>query len=584
MKALATISAGLTVLSRSDGHESKGEAENTYGLPQGGGLAAELRKWFERQRKAVLDAVSRIRGGPESDELPDLSDWDRPMATAFVPFLSATWDDSGRRTMTRLGLDPDVFDVTNPHLKGRIEKASLAFCESTNRTTNKQLKTAVAKLRAELTAGLVDQGESIPELTRRVQAVFERATEGRARRIAATETTRAYHAAQEAAAEESGVVAGFELLLSGDACPLCRKVATEARRVKLGQAFAVIGSDPTYKEVRYPPLHPLCQCSMIEVLTPEYGGPERPDFRPTLDQPKPGPDYEPPEGLPEPKPEPGRQDTPVGTPRPAAAPPPPKPEPGPTPKPEPAPPEKAPQPAQKPPEKPIVPKPNLTPPRRPEPKGTPVGAALEVRVSSKVDRDVRHAIGAVDKVHGDGKLKRIPVTTDARMSAEGAYTRLVDNTPIGIRLKPTTDHIRTVLIHEIGHFLDRSAIPGTDAGGDRDWERDPLLSTWYHAVQATESVRRIKSLRSDPNVTKTVNGRPVRIPIGAKYVEYLLKPTEIWARAYTQYVALRSGDRELTGEIEAEMKGAVQDQWTPQDFEPVARAMDELFHKLGWRT
>jgi hypothetical protein len=106
------------------------------------------------------------------------------------------------------------------------------------------------------------------------------------------------------------VVQGYELLLSADACPLCRMVATECKRVRVGQAFAVIGDHPDYSNIKFPPLHVNCQCSMTSVLTPETGGPADPEWGTTLVQPDPA-DWTPPPGKRVPRPEPGRQDRPV---------------------------------------------------------------------------------------------------------------------------------------------------------------------------------------------------------------------------------------------------------------------------------
>jgi ADP-ribosyltransferase exoenzyme len=311
LPALQTLALGLTALRRSDlgtgGLEGgRREAENTYGLPEGAPLAAVLTHWFERQKKAVLAAFPAAHVAPLPESVPSLTDWDHPMALACTPHLSAVWDESGKGVMLRLGLDPGEFRVTSPHLRHAIEAAALDFCRATNRTTTKQLGDQLDRLRGELVAGLVDEGESDRELTKRVSRVFENATGSRAATIARTESSRAYHAAQAEAARESGVVAGLELLLSVAACPLRRKVATEAKRVRLGQAFAVIGHNPVYSEVRYPPLHPSCQCTAIEVLSPAYGGPEDPEFRPTLVQPKADDDYRPPEGVPEAQPQPGK--------------------------------------------------------------------------------------------------------------------------------------------------------------------------------------------------------------------------------------------------------------------------------------
>ena len=58
------------------------------------------------------------------------------------------------------------------------------------------------------------EGETIPELTRRVQSVFSRLSRERAEMIARTEAARAVHAASLLSAKESGVVSGKKWLLS----------------------------------------------------------------------------------------------------------------------------------------------------------------------------------------------------------------------------------------------------------------------------------------------------------------------------------------------------------------------------------
>ena len=293
--------------------KAKGKAEakppeNTYGLPTGTPIRAELIRWFQQQAKAVLGTIPTL-GTELPTHFPPLADYDDPMASAMTPLIGAYWDEAGKQTLGRLGLqetakDSDEWKVTNPHLHAKIQQASLEFCQATNATTSGNLAAALDKLRSELSAGLVDHGETLAQLTKRVQGVFQGAETWRARQIAASEASRAVHAAQEEAAIQSGVVAGFEWLISGDACPLCLQVAAEVKRVPIGRAFALVGHDPHYATVKHPPLHPGCRCAMLEVLTPEYGGPEDPEWGQTLDQPKPPEDYRPPEGVPVPKPKP----------------------------------------------------------------------------------------------------------------------------------------------------------------------------------------------------------------------------------------------------------------------------------------
>lgn len=256
------------------------EPDNTYGLPTGAPIRRAMVRWLRKQKRRVLGTIPTI-GTELPASFPPLTGDSGPMALAMTPLISAYWDEAGRRTRERVGLDPDEWTVTSPHTRAAIQAQAHAFCQSTNQTTSLQLATALQELKRELIEGVVEHGESIPELTRRVRRVFDQATEGRARRIAATEASRAVHAAQEMSAAESGVVAGFEWLLSDDACPLCQMVAKQARRVRLGQAFAVVGDNPDYSTVRHPPLHPSCCLPETPVIAPlgvagvktQYDGP-----------------------------------------------------------------------------------------------------------------------------------------------------------------------------------------------------------------------------------------------------------------------------------------------------------------------
>jgi len=96
------------------------------------------------------------------------------------------------------------------------------------------------------------------------------------------------HAAQNEAALQSGVVTGFRWLASADACDICLAIVSRCPAVRLGTDFAVIGKNPTYSHVHYPPAHPHCNCTMTEVLDTD----PQPPFHEALIQPKPATDEE----------------------------------------------------------------------------------------------------------------------------------------------------------------------------------------------------------------------------------------------------------------------------------------------------
>ena len=219
-----------------------------------------LDRWIAQQRE-------------DANMLPQsIPDWNYfklgalKMTERMTPIISAMWDQSGSRFATQVGLDPDEWSVTNPHTAHKIQSAALAFCQETNNSTSDDLTTALEKLRTELHEGIVTQGESLDQLTKRVQKIFDTGTKSRARTIAQTEASRARHAAQNDAAIQSGVVTGWRWKLSSDACPTCVAIAARNPVVRLGSPFAIIGKNPHYATILMPPAHPRCNCTAQEIL------------------------------------------------------------------------------------------------------------------------------------------------------------------------------------------------------------------------------------------------------------------------------------------------------------------------------
>ena len=248
---------------------------NPFRLPRGEPLRRELAAVFREQRKAVLRFLRTGRKAWAGHELstkddahpigplpagwPDFHDFGLgsiDQAWRFTPLLKLTWDAAAKAFAPGVGLDPDSWSVVNPHTERMIDEAVLAFSDSMNATTSLALDEALARTREELKAGVVERGEALTAITKRINGIFDGAEKWRARRIAWTETSRAVHAAQEQAAIASGVVTGWRLLLSSDACPLCVAVYRRAPTVRLGHAFAVIGDNPHYSTIKFPPLHP----------------------------------------------------------------------------------------------------------------------------------------------------------------------------------------------------------------------------------------------------------------------------------------------------------------------------------------
>lgn len=283
--ANAALAISLSIKAHVPGDVPEDHEDNTFGLPNGVPLRRKLRRFFRDQLKRMVGFVARI-GAKIPKIFPRMADYDDPMASAMTPILGVYWDKAGKALRGRLGLDEDEWRVTDPNVHKAIAAQSFKFCKATNETTDREIGHAVEALRKKFAEGLIGDGQTIPELTKAVQSIFTRASKSRAEMIARSETSRAVHAAAEMSAEGSGVVSAKKWLLSANSCPVCVALAAKTPQAPLGGSFGKVGNDAEYSNVRVPPAHPNCRCSITFVLIDE-GVPHAPAFAPKPAPPEP---------------------------------------------------------------------------------------------------------------------------------------------------------------------------------------------------------------------------------------------------------------------------------------------------------
>lgn len=252
------------------------EADNTYDLPDGSELTKELKAWYTKQAIEVIGSLPK-----KSAKLPKkfaaLTDYDDPMASAMTPILQVYWSKAGSDIKDAMGLDPETWQVTDPNVSKAIDKQSLLFCASTNASTSQRLDEALQNLRAQLKQGVIDEGEALPKLTKRVNEIFTGLKKSHAEMIAQTETSRAIHEASEMSvmqgdAEGNEVARSKHWLLTSDACPVCYRLRDESEPdgITVGKTFGKVGNSPEYSNVRMPPAHPRCRCTVTYGMLQRY--------------------------------------------------------------------------------------------------------------------------------------------------------------------------------------------------------------------------------------------------------------------------------------------------------------------------
>ena len=237
------------------------------------------------------------------------------------------------------------------------------------------------------------------------------------------------------------------------------------------------------------------------------------------------------------------------------------------------------------------------------PVGTPVSDHLNLDKAggpnSRVGKAVRHALGAINKVHGDGTMSEVPVIKSYGERRQGEYFYYQKSgEPIHIKLSHKGDRPELSALHEIGHYLDHQ---GLDKGSFAS-EKAPLLPEgsglrrWFDAAKESRAMLRVKEIYDTGRINYryvSPDAKPGEYTLmtdhaDMNYARYLQHRREVFARSYAQYVTIRSGDPVLLGQLNQELAedaGQVgyPEFWSHEDFQPIAAAFDQIFEEQGWR-
>ena len=195
---------------------------------------------------------------------------------------------------------------------------------------------------------------------------------------------------------------------------------------------------------------------------------------------------------------------------------------------------------------------------------------------------------AIDKVHGDGNLPSIPLLNETNPSYLGSLSVTKAGKVLQMKIRESGALIHETIAHETGHFLDYGGIPRTKPtfGEERNFRAEDLFKDFFEAVDASESIKTLNQRLTQKAVFKTEGALTGLYDIDRKHVEYLLQENEIWARAYSQWMAYRSGNYELLTEhkyvVAQSAHQVYPTQWSSDDFYAIGQAIDAIFAKLGW--
>jgi len=225
----------------------------------------QVDKVFEKQRKQILDRVKSVDKNFEEwlfDKIESSLLWKDLIMPIAVEILQ-----SQSRHMFNFVDDDSVqgeLEITpalRNTLEARIERWAFDVDEDTKDAINDSMAEGVS------------QGESVADLRKRINKIYDQATTTRSTRIARTETIHLSNLASLEAMQHLPSVVGKEWMTNPGACEYCQPLNGQV--VQLGTNFVnqgevVEGVDggtfvADYEDISHPPLHCNCRCTILPV-------------------------------------------------------------------------------------------------------------------------------------------------------------------------------------------------------------------------------------------------------------------------------------------------------------------------------
>lgn len=210
---------------------------------------------------------------------------------------------------------------------------------------------------------------------------------------------------------------------------------------------------------------------------------------------------------------------------------------------------------------------------------------------STLTAEAKHALNTINAIHKQAGLPMLRFSTSeargvsGRLHPFGAYHRAGRTADLWVNSLMHPALKRSALTHEIGHALDDFALAATRGrSASRYLLDDPSMRRLMDAIgDSTEIQTLVASLRNPALVSFVVNR--TRVVPSVSHIEYLLDPTEQFARAYQQFIARRSGDIGLMDIINQRRSIGGSETfafWTDSSFAAIDEAMEALFRSRGW--
>ncbi len=198
---------------------------------------------------------------------------------------------------------------------------------------------------------------------------------------------------------------------------------------------------------------------------------------------------------------------------------------------------------------------------------TPVSAGVKT-TSRKYGKAVKEVLSSIDKVHGDGNLIGCEVLAKGISQSYGAYSPGYPGIPKKISIYSSCPNPEYTLAHEIGHYIDYEGLSHSSSVRRRTDADEPLIKKVLEEIKKSKSYKDgVEAFSDDP-----------------AYLAYWTRSREAFARAYAQYIAVKSGNEKMIAQKNSYLEDPFSkfSCWTDADFRGILKAMDELFRGEAW--
>ena len=224
-------------------------------------IAETVQKINADQKAEVLSHLPGIVGKAiNPGDLFDVKKWISITTDALSPIVETLFVEQAKQAAAEVQSTFDFTQATREAVHQSVQMMSESYQETT-----------LASLEDHINEGL-QAGESLADITKRVDQVYEWSNESRAKMVAKTESFRTANSALKSAWQQSGVVKTVKwYTASQDPCPFC--LSLNGKVVSIDQNFFNNGDSITvgegdeaktmsldYGDVGAPPLHPNCFC------------------------------------------------------------------------------------------------------------------------------------------------------------------------------------------------------------------------------------------------------------------------------------------------------------------------------------